>query len=215
METSRTPISALIFDAGDIIVHKIPDNQVRAWYEISTHFHNSKLNIQKYFIQLYDRVRTLGSNFKYNHISIDFPEVPVLKISIILIEEYEIEKWWKHPDPQIFDTISQLWQIGYKIGILTDSALSSETIREVLPRLSPYVHKIVSSRDVGVMKPNKQMYSSMLSRLKISAHKAVFIAHDPAEIKGALESGLMCENFEYIGNLRKLVEVIQRKYVLA
>ena len=213
MENSRTPISALIFDAGDILVHKIPDSRVKAWNEISTLYYNSKMEIQKYFTPLYEQVRTLGSDFKFDHISIDFLLVPTLKIS--MFEEYEIEKWWKNPDPQVFETISQLWQIGYKIGILTDSALSSKTIRDILGPLSTYVHKIVSSRDVGVMKPDQQMYSTILSQLNIAPDKAVFVAHDPDEIKGALESGLLCEDFELIGDLRKLVDMIKRKYVLA
>ena len=72
MENSRTPISALIFDAGDILVHKIPDSRVKAWNEISNHFINSKMEIQKYFTPLYEQVRTLGSDFKFDHISIDF-----------------------------------------------------------------------------------------------------------------------------------------------
>ena len=98
--------------------------------------------------QVYKKVRILGFDFKFKHVSLNSSSEPEFKIS--LIEEYEIEKWWENPDPCIFETISKLWQVGYKIGLLTDSALSSRTIREVLSQLSLYVHKIVSSRDVGV-----------------------------------------------------------------
>ncbi len=213
METSRTPISAIIFDAGDILVHKIPDDQVKARNEFLTHFRSSKIDGQKIFIKVYEKVRKMGFDFKFKHVSLNSFSEPEFKIS--LIEEYEIEKWWENPDPCIFETISKLWQVRYKIGILTDSALSSRTIREVLSQLSPYVHKIVSSRDVGVMKPHKQMYSRILSTLNIQPNKALFIVHDPEEIKGALTSGLLCENFELIGDLNKLLEKIQGKYVLA
>lgn len=210
METSRTPISALIFDAGDILVHKIPDNQVEAWSEILTYFQDSKIDINEHFSQLYDLVRTLGSGFKFDNVSLG-----ILSLKISLIEEYEIEKWWKNPDPQIFEIIPQFCQIGYKIGVLTDSALSEKRIRGILSQLSPYVNKIVSSRDIGVMKPNKRMYHAILEKLRIIPEKALFIAHDPDEIKGALASGLVCENFKLIGDLGKLVKLIRRKYVLA
>ncbi len=212
MESSRIPISAIIFDAGDVLVHKIPDDQVKVWNEFLTRFNNSRIDPQEYFVQLYEKVRTLGTDFDSKHVSSNLSAETAVKTS--LIEEYEILKWWKNPDPLLVRTISKLWQIGYKIGILTDSALSSTTIREVLFQISPYVHQIVSSRDVGVMKPQKQMYSKILLTLETPPNKALFIAHDPDEIEGALESGLFCENFKLIGDLNKLLEVIQRKYIL-
>ncbi|MFX0122404.1 MAG: HAD family hydrolase [Candidatus Hodarchaeota archaeon] len=213
MKTSRIPISAIIFDAGDILVHKIPDDQIKIWNEFFASSCNSKIDYQDYFDQLYNEVRTLGSDSKLDNVSFNLSSDPKFKIS--LIEEYEIKKWWKNPDPLLFDTISKLWQIGYKIGILTDSALPSTTIREILSQISPYVHQIVSSRDVGVMKPHKQMYSKILSILETQPNKALFIAHDPDEINGALESGLFCENYELIGDLNNLLEILQRKYILA
>ncbi|UCG02503.1 MAG: HAD family hydrolase [Candidatus Heimdallarchaeota archaeon] len=212
METSRIPISAIIFDAGDVLVHKIPNDQVKVWNEFLVHFNNSKIDPQICFAELYEKVRTLGSDFKFKHVSLNLigPE-----IEISLIEEYEIQKWWQNPDPHLVKMVSKLEIIGYKIGILTDSALPSTKIRKVLFQISPFINQIVSSRDIGVMKPEKEMYSKILSDLEIPPNKALFIAHDPDEISGALESGLFCENFELIGDLNKLLEVIQRKYILA
>jgi FMN phosphatase YigB (HAD superfamily) len=211
MEISRIPISAIIFDAGDILVHKIPNHQTSAWKDFLSIFDNSTVNQENYFNQIYEKVRTLGSYSKSKEISLYSDKI---KIKISLVEEFEIQKWWKNQDPRLIETISKLWRIGYKIGILTDSALSSTKIREVLYQISPYIHHIVSSRDVGVMKPHKQMYSTILSNLDIPPNRALFIAHDPAEINGALKSGLLCENYELIGDLDKLLEVIQKKYRL-
>lgn len=208
METSRIPISAIIFDAGDILVHKIPDEKTTVWNEFLTRF-TSERDCKESFGQLYEKVRVLGSNSEYVSLN------STLEIKLSLIEEYEIEKWWKNPDPHVGETISRLWQIGFKIGILTDSALSSTKIREVLSQISPYVHQIVSSRDVGLMKPQKQMYEKILSVLDIPSYKALFIAHDPEEINGALKAGLFCEDFELIGDLNKLLDLIQKKYILA
>ncbi|MFX1544757.1 MAG: HAD family hydrolase [Promethearchaeota archaeon] len=210
MVSSRKPISGIIFDAGDILVHKIPDNKLKIWDEVSNVLNNSKIDFQTQFTNLYDKVRTLGANFSSECVSTSLSEYNLIKIS--LIEKYEIEKWWENPDPLTFETISKLWELGYKIGILTDSARPSSIIREVLGRMSNFFHQIVSSRDIGVMKPDKKMYSSIISALRILPRRALFIAHDPDEIKGAIESGLLIENYEAIGNLQKLVEVIQQKY---
>jgi hypothetical protein len=54
----------------------------------------------------------------------------------------------------------------------------------------------------------------MLSNLDITPNKALFIAHDPVELNGALDIGLFCEDFEQIGSLNNLLEIIQRKYIL-
>ncbi len=214
MHNRKKPISALIFDAGDVLVHKLPDDKLKVWKEILTHFQISNLDPQEYFTQLYNKVRICGSDSNSETDFINLPDIPSLNIPIHLIEEYEIEKWWENPDPQLFNTIFQLWKIGYKIGILTDSALHSETIRKLLFSVSPYVHEIVSSRDNGAMKPNPQMYLTILSQLNATPENAVFIAHDPDEIKGALSIGLSCENFETVENLSELVERIKTKYDL-
>lgn len=214
MQNRKTPISALIFDAGDILVHKLPDDKLKVWEEIINHFQISNLDPKANFTQLYDKVRTLGPESNSRTDFVNLPEIPSFHIPIQLIEEYEIEKWWANPDPHLYNTIFQLWKIGYKIGILTDSALYSDTIRKILSHVSPYVHEIVSSRDNGAMKPNPQMYLTILSHLNATPEKSLFIAHDPDEIKGALSIGLHCENFETIGNLDKLVERIKRNYFL-
>ncbi len=214
MHIRKTPISALIFDAGDVLVHKLPDDNLKVWKEILTHFQASNLDPQEHFTQLYNKVRTLGSDSNSERDFVNLPDIPSLNIPIHLIEEYEIERWWENPDPQLFNTIFQLWRIGYKIGILTDSVLHSGTIRKLLFPVSPYVHEIVSSRDNGAMKPESQMYLTILSQLNATPEKAVFIAHDPDEIKGALSIGLLCEDFETIRNLSELVERIKRKYDL-
>ncbi|MFX1507363.1 MAG: HAD family hydrolase [Promethearchaeota archaeon] len=211
MAISRIPISAIIFDAGDVLVHKIPNYQVQAWKEFSSLFDDSTIDKEDYFNQIYERVRILGSYSKSEYISL-YSVKPKIKIS--LFEEFEIQKWWKNPDPNLNEIISKLWRIGYQIGILTDSALPSTIIRKVFSQISPYIHQIVSSRDVGVMKPHEQMFSTMLSNLEIPPNRALFIAHDPVEINGALKSGLLCENFELIGNLNNLLELIQEKYIL-
>jgi len=210
METLRIPISAIIFDTGDILVHKIPDEKTTVWNEFLTRF-TSERDCKESLDQLYEKVRVLGSNSNSEYVSLNSN----LEIKLSLIEEYEIEKWWKNPDPHMVEIISRLWHIGFKIGILTDSALSSTKIREVLSQISPYVHQIVSSREIGLMKPHKQMYEKILSVLDTQSHKALFIAHDPEEINGALKTGLFCEDFELIGDLNKLLDLIQRKYTLA
>ena len=209
----------LIFDAGDVLVHKIVDNQVKAWYKIQNLLKNNDNKNDDLFTQIYEKIRSIGRIEEVNFISIvtgeTFQKYRHNTIDIRLYEEYEIEKWWRNPDSALLKTLKQLKEIGYRIGILTDSALTSEHIGEVLDDYSYYIDIIVSSRDVGGMKPNPRMYLSILSLLNTAPEKALFIAHDREELEGAEKLGILVENFEEIKNLSVLVKKIKQKYVFS
>ncbi|MFX0052451.1 MAG: HAD family hydrolase [Candidatus Hodarchaeota archaeon] len=214
MPLAKIAISALIFDAGDVLVHPIPDEDVevmRTFY--SRYYRYNKSELRFYFTQLYEKIRTLNPDSKINFEEVKLNNQPQLKLPISLFCEYEVEKFWKNPDPLLKETLIYLRKQGYRIAILTDSALLSDKIRNILNHVSPYIHSIVSSRDVGAMKPDQRMYSAVLKQLNISAEKGLFIGHDIEEIQGALEVGLFCENYEVIGSLKRLIDVIYQKYV--
>ncbi len=120
-----------------------------------------------------------------------------------------------NPAEDLEDTINHLRMFGYRIGILTDSALQSPAIREILSSISYRIHTIVSSRDVGKMKPNSLMYDTILRKMNIPANKALFVGHDSEELIGAKEAGMYHENFENYGSLTRLLQVIQTKYVFS
>ncbi|MFX0171065.1 MAG: HAD family hydrolase [Candidatus Hodarchaeota archaeon] len=214
MSPSNIAISAIIFDAGDVLVHQIPDEDL----EVMTTFYSrysgyDKSELSFHFTQLYEKIRTLKPNSKINFVEMKLDNQPKLKLPISLFCEYEVEKFWKNPDPLLKETFIYLRKQGYRIAILTDSALPSDKIRKILNHVSPYIHSIVSSRDIGTMKPDQSMYSAILKRLNISAKKGLFIGHDIEEIQGASEVGLFHENYEEIGSLERLIEVIHQKYV--
>ncbi len=219
MNILKIPISALIFDAGDILVNKIEDNQINAWFKIQDILESNNNENKLNFVQIYENIRSLGNIKRANFISIisgnTFQNSQHNTIDIRLYEEYEIEKWWKNPDSMLQKILQQLKGIGYKIGILTDSALTSQHIREVLSVYSEYIDSIVSSRDIGRIKPNPRMYLSILFQLNIIAEKALFVAHDPEELEGAEKLGLYVENFEEIKNLKILLRKIKQKYVFS
>jgi HAD superfamily hydrolase (TIGR01549 family) len=215
----KIPISALIFDAGDVLVNKIADTEVKAWYKIQNLLKSKEKRNEFRFTQIYEKIRSLGSIDEANFISIisgeTFRRPRLNTIDIKVYEEYEIEKWWRNPDPTLLMTLKQLKEIGYKIGILTDSALTSEHIGKVLDAFSNYIDAIVSSRDIGMMKPSRRMYISVLSQLNVNPEKALFIAHDWEELEGAEKLGILVENFEEIKNLNSLVKKIKQKYVFS
>lgn len=216
MSLVKKAISAIIFDAGDVLVHQIPDDDVNAIKTIYSKFSEyNKAELSVYFTQLYEKTRILGSGSNTDIVKVELHDQTNLTLPIHLICQYEIMKWWQNPDPLLKETFIDLRKEGFRLAILTDSVLPSKTIRDILNHVSPYIHTIVSSRDIGAMKPDHRMYSAVLDQLNISAKKGLFIAHDIEELQGALEVGLFCENYEEIESLQKLIEVIRHKYVFS
>jgi FMN phosphatase YigB (HAD superfamily) len=213
MAKVKPAISAIIFDAGDVIVHKIDDEKVEVWGKICSLIEKNNVGREDFFYQIYDEVRCLGSNSAHSEISFKLPDKTRLKIPVELINQYEIIKWWQNPDSLLEVSFGDLKRSGYRIAILTDSALPSEVIRDQLSFVSSYIDTIVSSRDVGAMKPDKRMYVTVLSKLKISPEKSLFIGHDKEELDGALSIGMYCENFDKIRSLDRLTKIIRENYI--
>lgn len=208
----KQAISAIIFDAGDVLVHKIDDDKVEVWGEICSLIERNIRGNDEIFYKIYDKVRILGSAFVDNEIIFELPDKTHLKIPIKLVNQYEILKWWKNPDPLLKVTFKDLRKLKYRIAILTDSALPSDVIRDQLSFVSSYIDAIVSSRDVGAMKPDKRMYTSVLSELNLQPEKSLFIGHEKEELDGALRIGMYCENFDRIKSLERLTKIIQKNY---
>lgn len=217
MISIKKPISALIFDAGDVLVHKKPDERLKSKQKVQKYLSRFELENEYIFSELYERIRILGelnkSNFLFLPSNEKLNKSNKKKIDIRLFEEYEIEKWWNNPDSSLLVSFQRLSNIGYKIGVLTDSVLPSNKIMDVLEDFSVFISSIVSSRDLGVMKPHPKMYNAILSDLNISAENALFVAHDLEELKGAQKLQINTINFEEIGDLNLLVKQIEEEFL--
>lgn len=189
-------ITALVFDAGDILVHSKGDIELESWREISGYFKIWGIPLEdytKYFLQFNTRLREFGlkQNSKKIVISLQSSNRKDLCLPVKLLEQYEAEKWWMNPAPGLKQFIEELKTFKFKIGILTDSVLPVVKIREVLHDISPMVDSVVSSREFGKQKPDIGIYNHILSRLKVTnSSLALFIGHDYEELEGAKRVGM-------------------------
>lgn len=97
---------------------------------------------------------------------------------------------------------------NYKIGIISNA--SSDFIRKILRRndLEKYFDDIVVSGEVGIIKPNKQIYEIALNRLQLNPSEAVFIDDNKFCIDGAEVVGMTGVLFESAAQAeRKLREL--------
>jgi putative hydrolase of the HAD superfamily len=97
------------------------------------------------------------------------------------------------------DTLLELKRDGYLLGIITDTANSVQTKLQWF-ELGGFGHvwdSIISSKEVGMEKPDPGMYNAALEQLGISADQAVFVGHRKSELDGAKAVGIKTIGFNF------------------
>ena len=97
------------------------------------------------------------------------------------------------------ETLIQLKERGFLLGIVTDTALPiAKKLRWF--QQGGFVHvwdAVISSCDIGIRKPNAGIYQAALRQLGVTSEETVFVGHDASEIRGAEHVGLTTVAFNY------------------
>ncbi len=106
-------------------------------------------------------------------------------------------------DIEIFDgvkdTLICLKDRGFLLGIVTDTVLPTYKKLNWFEQAG-FGHvwdAVVSSRDIGIRKPNPGIYQAALCQLGVTPDEAIFVGHNPSEIQGATNVGLTTIAFNY------------------
>jgi len=106
-------------------------------------------------------------------------------------------------DVETFDGVKEtligLKGRGFRLGIVTDTVLPTYKKLHFFEQAG-FGHvwdAIISSRDVGIRKPQPGIYQAALRQLGLTSAEAVFVGHHPAEIQGAANVGLITIAFNY------------------
>jgi putative hydrolase of the HAD superfamily len=97
------------------------------------------------------------------------------------------------------DTLRRLKDRNFYLGIVTDTTQPLSQKIQKLER-GGFGHlwdSIIPSNEVGVKKPDPQIYHLALQQLGIKAHQAIFVGHDPVELQGAHDTGIRTVAFNY------------------
>ena len=97
------------------------------------------------------------------------------------------------------ETLSSLKEEGYLLGIITDTALPVHIKLSWFERgcFVDVWDSIISSKELGVRKPNPKIYQFALQQLGVSADQAVFVGHKSSELDGAKAVGIRTIAFNY------------------
>jgi FMN phosphatase YigB (HAD superfamily) len=144
---------------------------------------------------LRDYLAEIGLSITYNEV----------KKKINKIEKFK-------PSPDVVETLSQLHSKGMKFIILTDATKTGEGLKPYLTQMqiSEYVADIISSKDVGVSKPDARFFEYALNKHNLKKEEVFFVGHDLDELIGAHELGFEVyavnhnEQLDFLDNKHKL-----------
>jgi putative hydrolase of the HAD superfamily len=104
---------------------------------------------------------------------------------------------------QFFDgvkeTLLALKSNGFYLGIITDTA-NSVSAKISWFEKGGFGHiwdSIISSRELGIRKPDPEIYQAALNQLNINGGQALFVGHKEIEINGAHAVGVKTIAFNY------------------
>jgi HAD superfamily hydrolase (TIGR01509 family) len=99
----------------------------------------------------------------------------------------------------------------YKTALVSNAP--SEFIRRLLQAhdLARLFDEIVISSEVSTVKPSKEIFELILSKLKVAPSEAVFIDDNPGHVEAALKYGIKSIRFTSAQQLRKELEATDLK----
>ncbi len=100
-----------------------------------------------------------------------------------------------HLDMELMRIVHSFRERGYKLGLLSNEALSLETKLRDLYRIDEAFDVIVISARIGVMKPDAAAYQAMIDALGVKAGECIFIDDHPANVEGARVVGMQAIQF--------------------
>ncbi|OLZ11619.1 HAD family hydrolase [Sulfobacillus thermosulfidooxidans] len=96
-----------------------------------------------------------------------------------------------HWTPEMEDTLRALKQRGLKLAVVTNGQAAGQNQKIDTLGIRPYLDAISISGEVGVKKPEPEIFHHALSILRVAPQDAVFVGDNPVmDIYGATRTGM-------------------------
>ncbi len=101
--------------------------------------------------------------------------------------------------PGVAETLAELHRRGVKLAVLSDTESREPRVRERLAamEIEDYFDAVVTSIDIGYVKPMPEAFAAALGRLGVEKNAAAFVGHDEDELTGATAFGLTAIAYNY------------------
>lgn len=192
-------VKAIFFDAGDILYYR-PNKEEN----LKKFLDGKELKFHPDFESERMRLKDLafsgqmGRHEYYEKIlslfGIDDPTLIEEGVNAMSLDDNTVEIFGGVPE-----TINQLKEKGYILGIITDTALP------ISKKLNWFDQSgfgglwdvFISSKELGVRKPDPEMYEKAIRQVGICPTDAVFVGHKKSELDGAHAVGMRTIAFNY------------------
>jgi putative hydrolase of the HAD superfamily len=193
------PTQALLFDAGDVLYHR-----PRRGFQFKAFLND--LGLDQYQPAVGEK-ETLVNRAYQGQISQDQYRAALVRLygvtrseqivrgkQILEAEDNDVQFF-----PGVPETLTSLKEMGYLLGIITDTAASVSTKLDWFEKggFGAVWDSIISSKDIGVRKPDPRLYQAALQQLGVNTDQAVFVGHKISELDGARAVGLKTVAFNY------------------
>jgi len=192
-------VRAILFDADGVLYYR--KDKSREYRKIFKEFGIKTKELPETEIQQYRHLASIG------HITFDQYKQEVLHLygvtdpcqisRGIQIAHEESEK--VHYFKGTRETLNNLKNKNLYLGIVTDTAHPLHVKINKLERggFGNIWDSIISSREVGVQKPDPKIYQLALQQLGITSNQAVFVGHKAIELEGARNVGMKTVAINY------------------
>jgi HAD superfamily hydrolase (TIGR01509 family) len=192
IQVDDQPIRAILFDAGDILYYRPHRYQEFAGFLAGLGIDFGQINREQ--------ARVFEQQAYRGQISRDQYREELLRIcGVTQPSQVEEGKRILESDDNnvvFFDgvpeTLHRLKEKGYLLGIITDTASPIHVKLSWFERggFGNVWDSIISSKEIGVRKPDPKIYHAALAQLGIPASQAVFVGHKACELDGARAVGM-------------------------
>jgi HAD superfamily hydrolase (TIGR01509 family) len=196
---SSPPIRALLFDAGDILYFR-PGRG----HKLTAFLKELALNVED--IPQAEKKSIVHQAYQGQIDQDQYREAILHMYGVTQPEHIERGKQILDEDDnnlQFFDgvqkTLFVLKEMGYLLGVVTDTAAPVHVKLSWFER-GGFGHiwdTIISSAELGIQKPDPQIYQAALQQLGLHSAQAVFVGHNALELEGARAVGMKTVAFNY------------------
>ncbi len=124
------------------------------------------------------------------------------KLNKLWLKSYQLK-------PEVYQIVQQLYQKGYRLGILSNIVEDRFAYLDKQAKLSFYFSAMVLSYQDHVLKPEKQAFELIIKRLKIkNTNKAVYIDDKEIHVNAALKLGLHALVFQNASQLKEDLKIL-------
>ena len=179
-------IKAIIFDMDGVLI------EAKDWHYEAL---NRALNLFGYNISRYDHLVTydgLPTRMKLDMLSME-RNLPRALHSFIneMKQQYTMEIIYRQCKPTFYHeyALSKLNAEGYRLAVASNSVRNSVEMMMEKSNLAQYVEFMLSNQDVTRPKPDPEIYTVAIERLKLQPSECLIVEDNPNGIKAAQASG--------------------------